>query len=100
MSNATKHAVRKILLILCVLLSGQTTANAAGGATITFQRIFKGSSPEHIEIKVSEQGPCSFDIRQESEEQSPRSFQVGSAVRAKIFELAQQLQNFRGADLD
>jgi hypothetical protein len=83
-----------------LVLAAPATLRAADSATITFQRLFKGSNPEFIEIKISEDGPSTYDIRQESEERDPQQFQVGPAVRSKIFELAQELHNFDGADLD
>src|SRR5687768_1300487 len=62
-------------------------------ATITFQHVFKGSSPEFVEIKVSEDGMATFDIRQLSQDAQPARFEVGSAVRSKIFQLAQEARN-------
>ncbi len=73
---------------------------AAGGATITYRRVFKGSNPEFIEIKVGEDGSASYDIRQLSENPDPEPFQVGEAVRTRIFELAGELHDFEGLDLD
>lgn len=73
---------------------------AADGATITYRRVFKGSNPEFIEIKVAEGGSASYDIRQLSEDPDPQPFQVGDAVRTRIFELAGELHNFAGLDLD
>jgi len=86
------------LLLLCALAS--PALRAAGGATITYRRVFKGSNPEFIEIKVPESGDASFDIRQLSEDADPQPFQVGPPVRAKILELAAALHNFDGLDLD
>ena len=73
---------------------------ADGGATITYRRVFKGSSPEFIEIKLSEDGTASYDIRQSSEDADPQPFQVGAPVQAKIFALAAELHNFDAVDLD
>ena len=73
---------------------------AAGGATITYRRVFKGSNPEFIEIKVGEDGFASYDIRQLSENPDPELFQVGDAVRTRIFELTGELHDFEGLDLD
>ena len=73
---------------------------AADDATITYRRVFKGSNPEFIEIKVGEGGSASYDIRQLSEDPDPQPFQVGDAVRTRIFELAAELHNFAGVDLD
>jgi len=73
---------------------------AADTAKITYRRIFKGSVPEFIEINISDDGAATFDIRQLSEDADPQPFEVGAAVRAKLFELAGQLHNFAGIDLD
>jgi hypothetical protein len=73
---------------------------AAGGATITYLRVFKGSNPEFIEIKVGDDGSASYDIRQLSENPDPEPFRVGDAVRMRIFELAGELHDFEGLDLD
>jgi hypothetical protein len=75
-------------------------ALAADGATITYRKVFKGSSPEFIEVKVSENGGNSYDLRLLSEDPDPQPFEVSPALRAKIFELAGQLRNFKGAQLD
>lgn len=86
------------LVLSLLLLSAALRANS--GATITYRRVFRGSTPEFIEIKVSEDGAASFDIRQSSEDADPRPFQVSEPVRTKLFALAAELHNFEGADLD
>ena len=85
---------------LCLLLLVPLALAAADGATLTYRRVFKGSVPEFIEVKVSEDGDASFDIRQLSEDAAPQKFLVGAAVRAKLFALAGELNNFANADLD
>jgi len=90
----------KVAWLLASLLFLSAALWADSGATITYRRVFKGSTPEFIEIKVSEDGTASFDIRQSSEDADPRPFQVGAPVQAKIFALAGELHNFEGADLD
>jgi hypothetical protein len=82
-------------VLLCPLF-----LRAADGATITYRRVFKGSSPEFIEIIIGENGTASYDIRQLSEDPDAQPFQVGDAVRTRIFELAGELHNFEGVDLD
>ncbi len=74
--------------------------HAADGATITYRRVFKGSNPEFIEIKVAEAGSATYDIRQLSEDPDPQPFEVGDAVRTRIFQLAGELRDFEGVDLD
>jgi hypothetical protein len=80
-------------------VQGQSNANA-DAATVTYRRVFKGSSPEFIEIKVTELGSATFDIRQIAEDADPSPFEVGAAVRQKIFELSTDLKNFAVSDLD
>jgi len=98
-----KNAIRisrGILCLLCLAALGPARLRGADSATVTFRRVFQGSSPEFIEIKVSEAGTATYDIRQISEDSDPQSFEVGPGVRAKIFQLAIELHNFEGADLD
>src|SRR5579864_7528612 len=56
------------LAIACVVLAAAGGVRAADSATITFQRVFKGSNPEFIRITVSEDGTATYDIRQLSED--------------------------------
>jgi hypothetical protein len=77
-----------------------TSGPAPAAATITYQRVFKGSVPEFIEIKITEPGAATFEIRQLEEDPGADMFEVGPAVRAKIFELAGKLNNFEIADLE
>jgi hypothetical protein len=89
-----------LLLLAAVALAPSVCQAATDDATITYRRVFKGSSPEFIEIKISEQGKATFDIRQLEEDPAPESFEVGAPVRQKIFELSAYLKNFAIGDLD
>jgi len=91
---------RGAILSVAVMLIGPFVLRAANGATITYRRVFKGSNPEFIEIKIGEDGSAAYDIRQLTEDPDPQPFQVSDTVRAKIFELAGELHNFDGLDLD
>jgi hypothetical protein len=74
---------------------------ASSGPTLTYRRVFKASVPEFIEIKVREDADAaSFEIRQLEEDAGTTPFEVGAPLRAKIFELAGQLNFFQGQDLD
>jgi hypothetical protein len=73
---------------------------ASGGATVSYRRVFKGSSPEFIEVKISDQGKATYDIRQLADDVDPEPFEVGPAVQKKIFELAAGLKHFEIANLD
>ena len=96
------------LLRFCLLLAaGCLTAGAAysvpppSGAKLTFRRVFKGSSPEFIEIKLRDDSDvASYEIRQLDEDAGASPFQVSAGLRAKMFDLAAQLKHFQGLDLD
>lgn len=82
------------------LFSLAIALTAADAPTVTYRRVFKSSSPEFIEITVREAGGSTYDIRQLDEPAGPASFDVGAPLRAKIFELAGQLNEFRDLQLD
>jgi hypothetical protein len=87
-------------LLLLLLCFGFPMAGRAGDAKITFRKIFEGSLPEFVEIKVGQTSGATFDIRQLSDDPDPKPFEVGPAVRAKIFELATKLNDFNGVRID
>jgi hypothetical protein len=87
------------LLVGACLLIPAARANPAG-ATITYRRVFKGSSPEFIEVKVSDQGKSTFDIRQLDDVADPEPFEVSPDVQKKIFDLAGELKYFAISSLD
>jgi hypothetical protein len=91
---------RFLLLLFAALILVPAGHASPGTATITYRRIFKGSSPEFIEIKVGEQEKATYEIRQLEEDPGAEAFEVGSAVRQKIFELAASLKNFAITDLE
>jgi hypothetical protein len=81
--------------------SAMRAVPASAGATLTFRRIFKSSSPEFIEISVREDSDeASYEIRQLDDDPGATKFEVSSGLRARMFALAQQLNRFQGQDLD
>jgi hypothetical protein len=83
------------------LLATCTAVAPNESAKLTFRRVFKSSSPEFIEIVVSEDGhPATYDIRQLDEDASALPFEISAGLRAHMFELAAQLNHFQGQDLD
>lgn len=86
---------RLLWVLAGALLFGTGLRANPADATITYRRVFKGSSPEFIEIKVSEQGKCTYDIRQLSDDADPEAIEVGPDVRKKIFETAAAINNFK-----
>jgi hypothetical protein len=77
-----------------------SAASEPTGSTITFQKIFKQSTPEFVQIKVNRNGESTYDIRQLDDEPNPESFPISPALAGKIFALAADLQDFNGVDLE
>ncbi len=89
-----------VLALLFVVVVGSALA-APSGSVFTYRRIFKSSVPEFIEIKIPEDSDkASYEIRQLDEDPGASSFEIGTALRTKIFELVGQLGRFKGLDLD
>lgn len=95
-----------VLLVFAVVFAGATLAlandsiPAGSGPSITYRKVFKSSYPEFTEIRVTQSGACTADIRSLDDDPSPQDFQISAALAGKIFSLAQQLHNFNGVDLD
>ena len=84
-----------------VVGSTSPSSPAPAAAKLTFRRVFKSSTPEFIEISVREDSDEStYEIRQLDDDPGKSPFEVSSALRAKMFELAGQLNHFQGQDLD
>lgn len=100
--------MRTSLLRLCFLMGAacflaiQSFAiPAPSSAKLTFKRVFKSSSPEYIQIAVREDSDtATYEIRQLEEDPGSSPFEVSAALRAKMFDLAAQLNHFQGQDLD
>ena len=95
--NPQRQPWRALLVLLPLLPLPLLCSDAA---TLTYRRVFRSSSPEFIEIKVSENGAATFDIRQFDEPPGPQPFEIGGPLRARMFELVAQLDYFRGLQLD
>jgi hypothetical protein len=101
---------RRLAFLACIAmlwlglpLRAGATSGSAGvePAKLTYRRVFKASTPEFIEITVrSDSDDANYEIRQLDDDAGASSFQVSPALRAKLFELAAQLNHFEGQDLD
>ncbi|PYT99439.1 MAG: hypothetical protein DMG38_11255 [Acidobacteria bacterium] len=94
---------RCLLLFGAACLSAGSTLSAPApcSSKMTFRRVFKGSSPEFIEISVREDSDlASYEIRQLDEDAGASPFQVSAGLRSKMFDLAAELKHFQGQDLD
>jgi len=96
-----KRFLRQFLwAVACAWLLAPIAEARPAGATITYRRVFKGSTPEFIEVKVANPGKATFDIRQLDDDADPEPFEVGAPVQKKIFDLAADLKNFAVGNLD
>ena len=81
--------------------TGMNSAAASTAAKLTFRRVFKESTPEFIEIVVTQDSDKgTYEIRQLDEDPEKLPFEVSAVLRAKMFELAGQMNHFQGQDLD
>jgi hypothetical protein len=96
---------RRLLILAAVFFCGSpfalSSAFAPSSGTFTYRRVFKSSTPEFIEIKIPEGADtATYEIRQLDEDAGASPLQISSPLRAKIFELVNQLGYFQGLDLD
>lgn len=98
----TRRPAASLLVPVFVLFFLFTGLSAqASPAKLTFRRVFPSSTPEFIEISVSDDSDAAtYEIRQLSDDPGASPFQVGSALRARMFSLAADLHDFQGLDLD
>jgi hypothetical protein len=77
------------------------TSATATTAKLSFRRVFKESAPEFIEITVAQDtDKATYEIRQLDEDPEKLPFEVSAPLRAKMFDLAGQMNHFQGQDLD
>ncbi len=88
-------------LLICLLTAAGAFAFPAGSGTFTYRRIFKSSTPEFIEIKIkNDTDTGSYEIRQLDEDPGASPFEISNPLRTKMFQLINQLNDFKGLDLD
>ena len=103
-------AIGLVVMLGCSVALASAQARAAAStasapssqtAKITFRRVFHGSSPEYIELCIWDDAKsATYEIRQMEDDPGSAPFEVGDAIRTKIFGLTAQLHNFQGQDLD
>ena len=94
---------RRLILFLSLLWVCVPSVCLAGpsGNWFTYRRIFKSSSPEFIEIRIEQNSAnATYEIRQLDEDPGAVPFEIGPALRGKIFQLVSELHYFKGLDLD
>jgi len=99
-SRYSIHFALVAAFFIAALMAAGSISGAPDTPTVTFRKVFKQSFPEFVEIKVSENGQATYDIRQLDEEASPQPFAVSRPLVEKIFQLAAQLHHFDGPSLD
>jgi hypothetical protein len=89
------------LFLLTALSIGTPAQAASSGNWFTYRRIFKSSVPEFIEIRVQQNSnAATYEIRQLDDDPDATPFEIGPALRAKIFQLVSDLHYFKSIDLD
>ena len=77
-----------------------STESSTSVPSITYQKVFKGSTPEFVEITIRQDGKGTWDVRQLDEDAAPQPFSVSPSLAGDIFGLASQLHDFEGIELD
>ncbi len=90
----------RALCVSAVCLAAVFSATAADGPVLIYRKIFKSSSPEFMEIRVWRSGSGQYDIRQLDDSAEPQPFEINPALASKLFEMAAELKNFQGVELD
>lgn len=72
----------------------------SGVARVTFTKTLKGSSPEYMALTIDVNGAGSYIAHPLDDTAPARPFQISPATAAKIFSLAEVLNNFQSIDLD
>jgi hypothetical protein len=92
---------RLCLLFLLVAPFSAAVPESPSGNWFTYRRVFKSSVPEFIEIRIQENSSgATYEIRQLDEAPGATSFEIGPALRSKVFQLVSELHHFKGLDLD
>jgi hypothetical protein len=92
---------RLCLLLLWVAPFSVAAPESPTGNWFTYRRVFKSSVPEFIEIRIQENSAAAtYEIRQLDEDAGAAPFEIGPALRGKIFQLVSELHHFKGLDLD
>ncbi len=73
---------------------------ASHPARLTYTKVLKGSVPESLEVTVEANGEGTYDGRALNDPPSPRPLKLSPATTRRLFDLAGQLNNFRGVELE
>ena len=93
-------AVFVLAMAFAALIATGARATPDNEATITYLKVFKSSYPEYTEIKISQSGAATYDIRQLSDASAPQPAQISAPLVARIFDLAAKLHDFDGIDIE
>jgi hypothetical protein len=93
-------AVFALAMAFAALIATSARATPADEATITYLKVFKSSYPEYTEIKISQSGAATYDIRQLSDASAPQAAQISAPLVTRIFDLAAKLHDFDGIDIE
>ncbi|HMD97783.1 MAG TPA: hypothetical protein VKM93_10710 [Terriglobia bacterium] len=67
---------------------------------LTYRRVFKGSTPEYLSIRVDKNGAGEYEGRKLSDPTQPRPLKLSPDITRQLFELADRLSDFHTVDLE
>ncbi|MGH9860161.1 MAG: hypothetical protein ACRD5F_09085 [Candidatus Acidiferrales bacterium] len=92
------------MLMLCLFLNSAAAQSAEPSTTadpkLTYRKIFKASSPEFVEVSITQDGAGTVDIRQLDDDPDPQPIELSRDLAARMFEMAGELQHFKDIELD
>jgi hypothetical protein len=89
-----------ITALACSALQEAPHTGAVATPTVTFRKVFKSSYPEFVEIKMTEAGTGTFDIRQLDDSPNPQPLTLTRQLAQRIFQLTAALHDFQGVELE
>jgi len=110
---AFRCAVQSVLVLGLTLgalpAAGQDEGAASPGASpavqasvprLTYRRVFKGSIPEYLSIRVDKNGAGEYEGRKLSDPPEPRALKLSPPITQRLFELADRLGDFQVIELE
>lgn len=104
---APKAALAALLAIALLppalpVAAGAAPAEQGSGAeaTLVYRKVFRNSSPEYIELRISESGSATADIRSLDDDPDRVEFTLSPDLVQRLFALAAELNYFNGIELD
>ncbi len=89
-----------IVATLALLWAAPAQSQAPSSPRLTFIKVFEGSLPEYTRVSVDQNGRGLYQGGTAKEPEEPEEIQLSAALTGRLFDLAAQLNHFRGLALE